>query len=69
MDERFTTLRCPFCGGVSHPATGCVYTPTFVACWDCTLEFARWLQTWTNKPGSKKNGSICFFDHVGKPNS
>ena len=63
MEENFTTHWCPFCGGVSHPATGCVYSPTFIACWRCTVDAARWVQNFTNSKG-RRNGRIAFYDHV-----
>lgn len=53
---------CRICGGAAHPATGCVYTPTFLVCWRCTLEWARFLQRWTNMKG--RRSGRCFYDHV-----
>jgi hypothetical protein len=52
------------CGGAAHPATGCAYTPTFVVCWRCTLEFAAWLQMWTNSKGLKKG--LPFYQYAGR---
>lgn len=63
METEFTTHWCPTCGGVSHPATGCVYSPTFIVCWRCTREFAAWLQEWTNSKG-RRQGRPSFFAHV-----
>lgn len=64
----YQTLWCPTCGGVSHPATGCVYSPNFVVCWRCTLEFGHWLERWTNRgpvPARRgKPAKPAFFAHV-----
>lgn len=62
-DEQFDTHWCPMCGGCSHPATGCVYTSTFIVCWACTKSFAKWLQNWTASKG-RRGGRPAFFDHV-----
>jgi hypothetical protein len=59
----FVTHRCPGCGGASHPATGCAYSPTFVWCWACTLDFARWVQRHTNEKGGRRG--VGFYDYVG----
>ncbi len=58
------THTCPMCGGAAHPATGCVYTPTFIVCWACTLDFARWLERWTNSKGLKRG--LPFYEYAGR---
>lgn len=63
-ESEFITHWCPMCDGVSHPATGCVYTPTFIVCGPCTREFAKWIQQFTKNKGRGK-GRIPFYDHVG----
>ena len=65
-DVQYTTTWCPTCGGVSHPATGCAYTATFVVCWQCVLDFAEWVQDFTNNKG-RRRGRPAFYDHVGGP--
>ncbi len=60
--EGFLVTRCPLCGGASHPATGCAYTATFVVCWRCTLELARWLERWTREKGARRGRP--FYDHA-----
>lgn len=66
----YVTHWCPTCGGVSHPATGCVYSPSFVVCWRCTLEFGHWLERWTNRgpvPARRgKSAKPAFFAHVNR---
>jgi hypothetical protein len=57
-------MTCPFCGGAAHPATGCEYTPTFVACRRCTVEFWAWVRRWT-KP---RKGSD-FYGAAAKRNN
>jgi len=36
-------MQCSFCEGVAHPATGCQYTPTMIACGSCTRRFWQWV--------------------------
>ena len=60
----YDTIYCRTCGGVAHPATGCVYSPTFIVCWRCTLEFAAWLENWTNGKGRRRGPA--FYAHVGR---
>jgi hypothetical protein len=62
MDPEFVTHWCPTCGGVSHPATGCVYSPTFIVCYRCTREFWAWAQTYTYGKNRRKGPS--FYAHV-----
>ena len=64
MEEEFTTYRCPTCGGVSHPASGCQYTATFVVCGPCTREAWVWIRQVTSSKG-RRNGRPAFYDHVG----
>ena len=46
MGEDYQAMTCPFCRGPAHPATGCEYTPTFVACYRCTVAFWAWARAW-----------------------
>lgn len=56
-------MNCSFCNGAFHPATGCQYTPTFGACFNCTTEFWRWLrQRMNSRPRGGRGPS--FYDHV-----
>lgn len=63
MEAEFVTHWCPTCGGVSHPATGCAYSPTFIVCHRCTREFAAWVQAYTN--GKNRRRGPSFYAHVG----
>lgn len=63
--EEFTTIRCRTCGGVAHPATGCVYTPTFIVCGPCTREAWAWIVGHTSAKG-RRNGRPSFYDHVNR---
>jgi hypothetical protein len=54
-------MTCPFCGGPSHPAVGCEYTPTFVACHRCTVEFWAWVRRWI-----KPRKGIDFYGAAAK---
>lgn len=58
----YTSHWCPLCGGSSHPATGCVYTPTFIVCKRCTLDWGKHIERWTNMKGRRKG--LNFYDHV-----
>lgn len=63
-ENGFTVYTCPGCGGSAHPATGCAYSPTFVWCWQCTLEWCRWVTKHTNGKGLRRG--VSFYDHVVK---
>ena len=65
-EQGYTSWWCPMCGGSSHPATGCAYSPGFVVCWRCTREAAKWLQHWTARPKRKGKGGPSFYDHNAK---
>lgn len=59
----FVSHRCPTCGGVSHPASGCAYTPTFIVCGPCTREAWAWIRSFTASKG-RRRGKPSFYDHV-----
>jgi len=40
-------MRCNFCGGAAHPATGCQYGQRVIACRSCTESFWRWVDKHT----------------------
>lgn len=42
-------MRCFFCSGPAHPATGCQYSARVVACHRCVVEFWGWFKghQWT----------------------
>ncbi len=58
------SYRCPDCGGPSHPATGNCLSPTYILCWGCSLELAKWLQSWTGKraPKRKLQTKMTFYE-------
>lgn len=62
--ESFITHWCPTCGGVSHPATGIVYSPTFIVCGPCARQFTTWFREFTSSKG-RRRGRPAFYDHVG----
>lgn len=53
---------CRICGGAAHPSTGCAYTPTFLICWRCTLDWAKYIQRWTSMKGRRRG--LNFYDYV-----
>lgn len=65
---------CSFCGGAAHPATGCVYTETMIACWRCTDEAWEWIKVFTNGRARRKRRDgiptvktkLSFFEAAGK---
>jgi hypothetical protein len=63
-------MRCKFCGGAAHPATGCVYGPTTIACRRCTLEAWRWIKGHTNRQARRSRGgvvpSVSFYEAAGR---
>lgn len=65
MIKEFIIYTCPMCGGPSHPATGYVYTPTFIICWRCTEEVWIWLRNYIN--GRRNNKGLFFYDYVNMP--
>lgn len=60
---------CFFCGGAAHPATGCQYSETCLACWRCTRLAWRWVKGWTNVTKSLKQADgtktqVSFYGAV-----
>ena len=54
-------MRCNFCVGPAHEATGCRYGPSTIACRACTVEFWNWVKAHTNKKArrrSRRDGSL-----------
>jgi len=37
-------MECNFCEGVAHPASGCSYTETMIACGPCVRRFWSWFE-------------------------
>ena len=60
--EEFRSIRCRTCGGVAHPATGCVYSATFIVCGPCTREAWAWIRQFTAGKGRRCGPS--FYNHV-----
>lgn len=61
-------MRCSFCLGVAHPATGCVYGPNTIACWCCVLTFWDWVKQHTNGRPRAKRGPVTamtFYEAAG----
>lgn len=61
-NERAAEVSCRFCGGPFHPATGCAYTATFVACGPCTRSFWAWFRPFMSSKGRRRGPA--FYDHV-----
>jgi hypothetical protein len=62
-------MTCNFCGGVAHPATGCVYGPRTIACGPCVREFWVWLRRHVNASGRKTRGrspALYFYECAGR---
>ena len=64
--EQFTVWRCPSCGGVAHPATGCQHSENVVVCGPCTRKFWAWLAPFTNNKGRGKGRKLAFYDSVNR---
>lgn len=60
--EEFVSHRCRTCGGCAHPATGCVYSPTFIVCGPCTREAWAWIRQFTAGKGGRRGPR--FYEHV-----
>lgn len=62
-NEELVTIRCKTCEGPAHPATGCVYSPSFVVCMRCTREAWAWVLNHVNSKG-RRGGRPGFYAHV-----
>lgn len=60
----FARHTCPTCGGPSHPASGCAYTPTFIVCGPCTREAWTWIREMTASKG--RRSGPAFYNHVNR---
>lgn len=60
----YVTIWCPTCGGVAHPATGCVYSPTFIVCGPCVRSFWEWQLAFMAGKGRRRG--VRFYDHVNR---
>jgi len=58
-------MRCFFCGGVWHPATGSLVTERVRACGPCTRHFVTWFSGHVRRRWGKK-GSPKFYDAAFK---
>ncbi len=47
-------MKCTFCGGVWHEATGHWYSKTARACGPCTRDFFKWLKAHVNRWANPK---------------
>lgn len=43
-------MRCFFCNGPAHPATGHAYTPNVLACRRCFMAFFAWYRARMHNP-------------------
>jgi hypothetical protein len=59
----FVTHFCRTCGGVTHPATGCVYSENYIVCRNCTVEAWAWIRQHMSSKG-RRNGGPNFYNHV-----
>ena len=69
--SEFITHRCPLCDGVSHPASGCVYSANFIVCGPCVRRDWNhdakrgpigWLYNHINCKGGRSG--YFFYEHV-----
>ncbi len=62
-------MICNFCGGPTHPATGCQYGPRTIACYRCTVECWRWVRLHTGKSPRRRPGrptpGVSFYEAAG----
>jgi hypothetical protein len=58
LDSTMNTIYCTFCSGPAHPATGCVYGPSTIACHACTVRFWTWLRQHANKLPRRRPGAV-----------
>lgn len=50
VSEAFESLRCFFCKGPAHPATGHQVTPTVLGCLRCTQHWIKWYRARMHNP-------------------
>ena len=59
-------MVCSFCHSpAAHPATGCQYGPSTLACRECVESFWAWLRSHTNKRARKGHGpqtALSFYE-------
>lgn len=55
-------MKCMFCQGAAHPATGAQYTPTALACRRCVVEVWAWFR----RQQHKKWSGHYFYEHAGR---
>ena len=59
-------MVCSFCNSpAAHPATGCQYGPSTLACRDCVESFWTWVRTHTNKRSRRGHGpetALSFYE-------
>ncbi|MDF2693076.1 MAG: hypothetical protein K0S65_1459 [Labilithrix sp.] len=59
-------MRCTFCSSpAAHPATGCQYGPTTLACRACVESFWGWVRSHTNKRARRGHGpetELTFYE-------
>ena len=63
-------MKCSFCGGPAHPATGSQLGKRTIACRRCNDEFWAWAKAHTNKRPRRKTGAVetkdTFYEAAGK---
>lgn len=62
-------MTCNFCGSPSaHPATGCQYGPTTLACRACVVECWTWVKQHTNGKARRRGPKteLTFYEHAGR---
>lgn len=65
-------MVCCICRGPAHEATGAMYSPSAVACYNCVMELWGWLrQRMRGRPRRRRGArrgdhGPSFFDHCAR---
>lgn len=55
-------MTCFFCHGPAHPATGCAWSATAIACRRCTVDFWRWFRAMQHR----RWGGQSFYEAAAR---
>ena len=64
-------MRCNFCEGPAHPATGCVYSENMISCYRCTVETWSWVKHHTSARAGRRRNKVptarSFYESITTP--
>lgn len=64
-------MKCNFCGGPAHPATGCQYSENMISCYRCTVEAWSWVKHHTSAKAGRRRNKVptarSFYESIVTP--